>query len=162
MVIVLSLGLFGVIVGVAYWFARQEQKTIKRIRLRKWTIRNARHDARRRPASLAFLPLRETQIHSPLFAGVALVLRFHFILSLALGFVIPLMLTTCVSPSRVVWEYYDQCARENPSFLAMAECGRQKRLAECAPNNSCSPEGNMYQSDDRKSAQSDNLQNGRK
>ena len=30
MVIVLSLGLFGIIVGVAYWFAR-EQKTIKRI-----------------------------------------------------------------------------------------------------------------------------------
>ena len=31
MVIVLSLCLFGIIVGVAYWFARQEQKTIKRI-----------------------------------------------------------------------------------------------------------------------------------
>ena len=31
MVIVLSLGLFGIIVGVAYWFARQEQKTIKKI-----------------------------------------------------------------------------------------------------------------------------------
>ena len=31
MVIVLSLGLFGIIVGVAPWFAREEQKTIKRI-----------------------------------------------------------------------------------------------------------------------------------
>ena len=31
MVIVLSLGLFGIIVGVAYWFAREDQKTIKRI-----------------------------------------------------------------------------------------------------------------------------------
>ena len=31
MAIVLSLGLFGIIVGVAYWFARQDQKTIKRI-----------------------------------------------------------------------------------------------------------------------------------
>jgi len=31
MVIVLSLGLFGIIVGAAYWFARVEQKTIKRI-----------------------------------------------------------------------------------------------------------------------------------
>ena len=29
--IVFSLGLFGIIVGVAYWFAREEQKTIKRI-----------------------------------------------------------------------------------------------------------------------------------
>jgi Mg2+/citrate symporter len=31
MVIVLSLGLFVIIVGVAYWFAREEQKTIKKI-----------------------------------------------------------------------------------------------------------------------------------
>jgi hypothetical protein len=31
MVIVLSLCLFGIVVGLAYWFARQEQKTIKRI-----------------------------------------------------------------------------------------------------------------------------------
>jgi hypothetical protein len=73
-----------------------------------------------------------------------LVVRFDFILSAAIGFVTTLMLTTCASPSRVVWEYYDQCARENPSFLAMAECGRQKRLAECAPNNTCSPEGTMF------------------
>jgi len=76
--------------------------------------------------------------------GAELVVRFNFILSAAIGFVTALMLTTCASPSRVVWEYYDQCARENPSFLAMAECGRQKRLAECVPNNTCSPEGNMF------------------
>jgi len=31
MVIVISLGLFGIIVGVAYWFASEEQKTIKKI-----------------------------------------------------------------------------------------------------------------------------------
>jgi hypothetical protein len=76
--------------------------------------------------------------------GAELVVRFNLILSAAIGFVTALMLTTCASPSRVVWEYYDQCARENPSFLAMAECGRQKRLAECVPNNTCSPEGNMF------------------
>ena len=70
--------------------------------------------------------------------------RFNFVWSSAIGFVVALMLTTCASPSRVVWEYYDQCARENPSFLKMAECGRQKRLAECVPNNTCSPEGNMF------------------
>ena len=76
--------------------------------------------------------------------GAELVVRFNFILSAATRFVTALILTTCASPSRVVWEYYDQCARENPSFLAMAECGRQKRLAECVPNNTCSPEGNMF------------------
>jgi hypothetical protein len=73
--------------------------------------------------------------------GRPLVFRFNFILSAAIA---ALMLTTCASPSRVVWEYYDQCARENPSFLAMAECGRQERLAECVPNNTCSSEGNMF------------------
>ena len=31
MVIVLSICLFGIILGVAYWFAREEQKTIRRI-----------------------------------------------------------------------------------------------------------------------------------
>jgi len=31
MVIVLTLGLFGIIMGLAYWFAREEQKTIKKI-----------------------------------------------------------------------------------------------------------------------------------
>ncbi len=53
-------------------------------------------------------------------------------------------LTGCATHSLVVWEYYDQCALENPSFLAMAECGRRKRLAECVPTNTCSPEGNMF------------------
>jgi hypothetical protein len=72
------------------------------------------------------------------------VVRFNSILSAALGFVAAFLLTTCASRSRVVWEYYDQCTREMPSFLAMAECGRQKRLAECVPNNTCSPEGNMF------------------
>jgi hypothetical protein len=26
----------------------------------------------------------------------------------------------------------------------MAECGKQKRLAECVPNNTCSPEGTAF------------------
>jgi hypothetical protein len=55
-----------------------------------------------------------------------LVVRLNFILSAATGLVTSLILTTCASPSRV------------------AECGRQKRLAECVPNNTCSPEGNMF------------------
>jgi hypothetical protein len=75
---------------------------------------------------------------------VELVVRFNFILSAAISLMTALKLTSCASPSRLVWEYYDQCARENPSFLVMAECGKQKRLAECAPNNTCSPEGTMF------------------
>ena len=26
----------------------------------------------------------------------------------------------------------------------MAECGKQKRLAECTPNNTCTPEGTTF------------------
>ena len=72
-----------------------------------------------------------------------LVVKRNVILSI--GFVAASMLTGCVhSPAPPVWGYYDQCAADNPSFLAMAECGRQKRLAECVPNNTCSPEGTMF------------------
>ncbi len=74
-----------------------------------------------------------------------LVARLSFILLASIGFIAASMQTGCVhSPAPPVWGYYDQCAAENPSFLAMAECGRQKRLAECIPNNTCSPEGTVF------------------
>jgi hypothetical protein len=74
-----------------------------------------------------------------------LVARLSFVLFASIGFIAASMQTGCVhSPSPPVWGYYDQCAAENPSFLAMAECGRQKRLAECVPNNTCSPEGTAF------------------
>jgi hypothetical protein len=73
------------------------------------------------------------------------VARLGLILLASIGFVAASMQTGCVhSPSPPVWDYYDQCAAGNPSFLAMAECGRQKRLAECVPNNTCSPEGTAF------------------
>ena len=53
------------------------------------------------------------------------------------------VLASCAH-SPLVWHYYDQCALQNPSFLAMAECGRQKRLAACVPNDTCSPEGTTF------------------
>ena len=53
------------------------------------------------------------------------------------------VLASCAH-SPLVWDYYDQCALQNPSFLAMAECGRQKRLAACVPNDTCSPEGTTF------------------
>jgi hypothetical protein len=71
--------------------------------------------------------------------------RASFILAAAIGFTAALMQAGCVhSTSTPVWNYYDQCAAENPSFLAMAECGRQRRLAECTPSNTCSPEGTTF------------------
>ena len=71
--------------------------------------------------------------------------RSNFILLTSIGLIAASIQAGCVhSPAPPVWGYYDQCASENPSFLAMAECGRQKRLAECVPNNSCSPEGTVF------------------
>jgi hypothetical protein len=71
--------------------------------------------------------------------------RANFILAAAIGVTAAFMQTGCVhSASPPVWNYYDQCATENPSFLAMAECGRQRRLAECTTSNTCSPEGTVF------------------
>jgi hypothetical protein len=70
-------------------------------------------------------------------------LRINLILSAPAGSAF--MQAGCAhSPS--VRHYYDECAGagENQSFVAMAECGRKKRLAECGANNSCSPEGNVF------------------
>jgi hypothetical protein len=66
-----------------------------------------------------------------------------FILSRAIGLMAASVLASCAH-SPLVWDYYDQCALQNPSFLAMAECGRQKRLAARVPNDTCSPEGTTF------------------
>ena len=77
--------------------------------------------------------------------GRMLAARPNFILLACIGLIAATSQAGCVhSPAPPVWGYYNQCAAENPSFLAMAECGRQKRLAECVPNNTCSPEGTTF------------------
>jgi hypothetical protein len=76
-------------------------------------------------------PVRFVRLDLRLFAGAALIAAFAQ--------------AGCVhSSAPPVWDYYDKCAAANPAFLAMAECGRQKRLAECVPTNSCSPEGTVF------------------
>jgi len=80
--------------------------------------------------------------HSTMQAG-RLMVRFDIILSATIGFAVAFVQTGCAH-SKIVWSYYDQCALENPSFPVMAECGKQKRLAECVPNNTCSPEGTAF------------------
>ena len=73
------------------------------------------------------------------------VARPEFALFVATAIGAGIMQTGCVhSSAPPVWSYYDQCAAENPAFVAMAECGRQKRLAQCASNNSCSLEGTTF------------------
>ena len=56
MVIVLSLCLFGIVVGLAYWFARQEQKTIKRIPPEEEMDEKERQARREAAASISNFP----------------------------------------------------------------------------------------------------------
>ena len=56
MVIVLSLGLFGIIVGVAYWLAREEQRTIKKIPPEEEMDEKERQARREAAASIANFP----------------------------------------------------------------------------------------------------------
>ena len=41
--------------------------------------------------------------------------------------ILPVLLLSCVSQpiTRPVWSYYDNCATQNPSFVAMVKCGRE-------------------------------------
>jgi hypothetical protein len=72
------------------------------------------------------------------------VVRFNFILPVIAAAAAASTLTACAHSPPPVWTYYDQCAADNPSFLAMAECGKQKRLTECTPSNTCTPEGTTF------------------
>ena len=58
----------------------------------------------------------------------------------------PVLLLSCVSQpiTPPVWSYYDNCAAQNSSFVAMVKCGRERRLAECELKNQCSPEGTLF------------------
>ena len=56
---------------------------------------------------------------------------------------LPFVLTACAS-SPSVWVYYDRCSAQSSSFIAMAECGKEARNAECTAHNSCSPEGTTF------------------
>jgi hypothetical protein len=60
--------------------------------------------------------------------------------------ILPVLLVGCASRSSTppVWSYYDNCAAENPSFVEMVKCGREKRLAQCEPKNECSAEGTLF------------------
>lgn len=71
--------------------------------------------------------------------------RLKVLLSFIFVCALPLALTGCLSlGGPMVWEYYDKCSAQTSSFLAMAECGKQARTADCVPTNDCSSMGNTY------------------
>lgn len=65
-----------------------------------------------------------------------------FILSAAI------ILGSCATAPRTpVWAHYDACAAQTSTFVAMAECGKQRRTAYCqAPETAtfCGAEGTAF------------------
>ena len=59
-------------------------------------------------------------------------------------FAAALALNNCAATTPPVWAFYDECSAQTSSFVAMAECGHQRRLAECTAKNACSPEGTAF------------------
>jgi hypothetical protein len=59
-------------------------------------------------------------------------------------FAAAIVLNNCAGFSPPVWTYYDECSAQTSSFVVMAECGHQRRLAECIPENTCSSEGTAF------------------
>jgi hypothetical protein len=54
-----------------------------------------------------------------------------------------IVLSNCIT-TPTAWSFYDACSQQSSSFVAMSECGKQKRLAYCQPKNACSAEGNAF------------------
>jgi hypothetical protein len=54
------------------------------------------------------------------------------------------VLNNCAARQPPVWAFYDECSAQTSSFVAMAECGRQRRLAGCTAKNACSAVGTAF------------------
>jgi hypothetical protein len=56
---------------------------------------------------------------------------------------LPFLLAACAS-TPPAWAYYDKCSAQTSGFVAMAECGKEARNAECIPRNNCSSVGTAF------------------
>jgi hypothetical protein len=69
--------------------------------------------------------------------------RFRYLLLSAI--VLPaaaLILNGCAQKTAL--SFYDECSMQNSSFIVMAECGKQKRMAYCIEHNNCSSTGTAF------------------
>jgi hypothetical protein len=61
--------------------------------------------------------------------------------------VVALIITACAASlpgcatQKAAWDHYDDCAKQNLSFVDMVACGKQRRTAFCEANHSCEPAG---------------------
>jgi len=69
--------------------------------------------------------------------------RFNILLLSAALIAAALVLANCATSSPA-WVYYDRCSAQTSSFVAMAECGKEARNAECAAHNACSTVGTTF------------------
>ncbi len=63
---------------------------------------------------------------------------------LAFALLLAAPLSACAPAKPQAWSFYDQCAEQAQSFLAMAECGRRNITAYCQANHDCSPNDNSF------------------
>jgi hypothetical protein len=54
------------------------------------------------------------------------------------------MLLAGCAPNMSAIDFYDNCARQNSSFLDMSRCGKLNRNNYCAAHNTCSADGNAF------------------
>jgi hypothetical protein len=57
------------------------------------------------------------------------------------------LLGGCANRPPPVWSYYDSCAAQTSSFVAMVECGKEQRTATCQKPEAarfCGPEGTAF------------------
>jgi len=74
--------------------------------------------------------------------SVARTITFLRVGAVALAIGCAAVLPGCATIQKPAWEHYDDCAKQNLSFAAMAACGKQRRAAYCEANRgSCAPEG---------------------
>lgn len=63
----------------------------------------------------------------------------HYIALLSIA----LLLASCTAYVPV-WTFYDQCAQQSSSFVAIANCGEAKRNAYCTAHNTCTANDNSF------------------
>ena len=56
--------------------------------------------------------------------------------------VLALILNACAA-NKSVFNFYDECSGYT-SFVAMAECGKQRRMAYCIEHNNCGTSGTAF------------------
>ena len=67
----------------------------------------------------------------------------HFLLPAIALSAAALILNGCAA-NKTAFSFYDECSVQNSSFIAMAECGKQKRMAYCTEHNNCSSSGTAF------------------